>query len=177
MKKVILFIAMSLDGYIADSIGGVNWLTGQTPGANDMQSYNEFIKGIGTVIMGANTYHQLVTELSPDEWMYQGLTSYVITHSQNPSTDEIKFTDKTPSELVKQLKQSTGKDIWICGGADIARQLIRDNLIDRFHISVIPTILGKGIRLFGENENEIKLQLVKTQHYNGIVDLVYEYRK
>ena len=66
MRKIILFIAMSLDGYIADSNGGTEWLGGQIPGKNDMVSYEEFIRDVDTVIMGANTYRQLVTVLSPD---------------------------------------------------------------------------------------------------------------
>ncbi|WP_294145239.1 dihydrofolate reductase family protein [uncultured Clostridium sp.] len=176
MKKVVLFIAMSLDGYIADGNGGVDWLKGQVSGADDMASYYEFIKDIDTVIMGANTYNQLVTELSPDEWMYHGLTSYIITHHWKEPTDEIIFTGQNPVELVKQLRQNPGKGIWICGGADIARQLISNDLIDRYYISVIPTILGKGIRLFSETKNEIELKLAGTKSYNGIVDLIYEHR-
>ena len=176
MRKVILFIAMSLDGYIADMSGGVDWLGGQTPGADDMESYNEFIRGIDTVVMGANTYRQLVTELSQDEWVYHGLTSYVVTHDPMQPTEEITFTAENPSRLINRLKAEEGRDIWICGGAAVAGQLIEDNLIDQYYINVIPTILGGGIRLFGSVENEIKLKLVGTRSYNGIVDLVYERR-
>lgn len=176
MRKIVLFIAMSLDGYIADLSGGVEWLEGQNPGENDMESYLEFIKEIDTVVMGANTYRQLVTELSPDEWIYQGLTSYVITHHPGRSTDEIRFTDEEPDRLVSRLKEGTGKNIWICGGAQIVRQLIQSDLIDRYIINVIPTILGGGIRLFDMSEKEIKLKLVETRNYNGITDLIYERR-
>ena len=65
MRKVTLFIAMSLDGYIADRNGSVDWLAGQEPDYDDMESYHEFIKDIDTVVMGWNTYHQVATELSP----------------------------------------------------------------------------------------------------------------
>lgn len=74
---------------------------------------------------------------------------------------------------MKQLKAKDGKGIWICGGAHIAQQLINENMIDEYFISVIPTILGGGIRLFEKAEQEIKLKLSKTQTYNGITDLVY----
>ena len=66
MRKISLFIAMSLDGYIADSKGGVNWLKGQGENDNTNNSYSEFIEKIDTIIMGWNTYHQIVRELSPD---------------------------------------------------------------------------------------------------------------
>ena len=79
-------------------------------------------------------------------------------------------------KLLKQLKLQDGKDIWICGGANLLRQLMDANLIDQYYISVIPTVLGGGIRLFGELDKEQKLSLVKTQNYNGIVELIYEPR-
>ena len=80
MRIVTLFIAMSLDGYVADSDGKVGWLQGESSGENDMASYQAFIKDVDTVLMGWNTYHQVTTELSPGEWAYADLTSYVLTH-------------------------------------------------------------------------------------------------
>lgn len=117
-----------------------------------------------------------MTELSPAEWIYANLTSYVITHRQLPSKKEIFFTGKAPSDLVRELKTKEGKGIWICGGASIAQQLIQNDLIDEYYISVIPTLLGSGIRLFGTTPDEIKLKLVSTQTYNGIVELIYTRR-
>ena len=78
--------------------------------------------------------------------------------------------------MVKRLREEEGNGIWICGGASIVRQLMETDLIDTLHISVIPTLLGDGVRLFGPLEKEQKLRLVKTQSYNGITDLVYEKR-
>lgn len=176
MRNVVLFIAMSLDGYIADCNGGVDWLTGQSESAENMDTYTTFVKDVDTVIMGWNTYYQVVTELSPTEWVYSDLMSYVITHKEVSAAEKIIFTHENPCALVTKLKQKQGKDIWLCGGADIIQQLVREDLIDIYYISVIPTILGKGMRLFGTAEKEIKLQLVKTQNYNGITDLIYKHR-
>lgn len=78
--------------------------------------------------------------------------------------------------ISNRLKNEIGKDIWICGGASIVKQLMQANLIEQYFINVIPTILGNGIRLFGTSEKEIKLKLKKTRSYNGITDLVYERR-
>ncbi|MBP3477303.1 MAG: dihydrofolate reductase [Lachnospiraceae bacterium] len=176
MRKVVLFIAMSLDGYIADKNGNVDWLNGQSGNENNIDTYSIFIKDVDTVIMGWNTYHQIVTELSPSEWVYDNLTSYVITHRELSSTNKIIFTNKNTCDIVNELKQKQGKNIWICGGANIIQQLIEADLIDEYYISVIPTILGSGIRLFGTNLKEIKLKLVDTQTYNGITDLIYTRR-
>lgn len=176
MRKVILFIAMSLDGYIADRNGNVDWLNGQNEKEENMDVYSNFIKDVDTVVMGWNTYYQVVTELSPTEWVYDELRSYVITHRKLSSTNKIIFTDKDPCDVVNELKQKQGKNIWICGGANLIQQLIEKDFIDEYYISVIPTILGSGISLFGSTPKEIKLKLVHTQTYNGITDLVYTRR-
>lgn len=173
MRKVVLFIAMSLDGYIADSNGGVDWLKGQSNDNENIDVYSQFVKDVDTILMGWNTYYQVTTELSPTEWVYVDFTTYVITHNEMDSSEQIRFTSKNPSELLEKLKSENGKDIWICGGANLIQQLMRDNLIDQYYISVIPTLLGSGIRLFENVEREIKLKLVKMQTYNGITDLVY----
>lgn len=173
MRKVVLYIAMSLDGYIADSNGKVNWLHGHSDNEKDIDTYSTFIKDVDTIVMGWNTYYQITTELSPNEWIYENLTSYIITHRLLSSTDNIKFVQDNPCNIVKNLKQEQGKAIQICGGANIIYPLVQNQFIDEYYISIIPTILGSGIRLFDKLSNEIKLKLVHTQTYNGITELVY----
>ncbi len=177
MKKISLFIAMSLDGYIADENGGVNWLGGHGKDEENVDTYSEFIRDIDTVIMGWNTYHQIVTELSPHEWIYEDLTAYVITHSPKESTPNIRFVSEDPVELVKALQKGSGKGIWICGGANIIGQLVKADCIDRYSITIIPTLLGSGIRLFEKTGHEIRLKLLSVRSYNGMTDLVYERRE
>lgn len=111
MKKISLFIAMSLDGYIADSKGSVNWLSGQGNDGDNIDAYSEFVKDIDTVIIGWNTYHQIVTELSPDEWVYNDFATYVVTHNPKTSSDKIHFTNEYPVELIKKLREKNGKGI------------------------------------------------------------------
>ena len=102
MRKVVLFIAMSLDGYIADLNGSVDWLNGQRDEVENEDTYSEFVKDIDTVVMGWKTYYQVVTELSPSEWVYSDFISYVITHKERTSTDKIRFIHESPSNLVRR---------------------------------------------------------------------------
>lgn len=88
----------------------------------------------------------------------------------------IQFLNADLCAFIEGLKQKDGKGIWICGGTDIVNQLIKKDLIDVFHITVTPIILGGGTRLFEEPTNPIKLKLVQTQHYNGFVEMIYEHR-
>ena len=176
MKKIIVYIAMSLDGYVADATGGVSWLRGDGSDPENFGSYPEFIETIDTVILGYSTYHQIVTELSPDEWAYKGKKSYVLTHRIMENTEEITFISEDITELSKRLKAEEGKSIWICGGADIIRQFHQKGLIDEYSLTVIPTILGGGVRLFDGESQETQLKLESTKCYNGMVDLVYKKR-
>lgn len=173
MRKISLFIAMSLDGYIADRKGSVDWLRGQENDGGNIDSYSKFAESIDMVIMGWNTYHQITTELSPKEWVYKDFTTYVITHKERTSTEKIRFVNMDPVGLIRGLKEESGKNIWICGGANIVRQLVNEDLIDCYHITVIPTLLGSGIRLFENGKREIPLRLLHTESYNGMTDLIY----
>lgn len=176
MKKVVLFIAMSLDGYIADSNGSVDWIAGHGHNEENFDAYAEFVKDVDTVLMGWNTYHQIVTELSPGEWVYKDFTTYVFTHQEQTSSEKIKFVNTSPAELIQRLREEEGKDIWICGGANLIHQLVSADFIDCYYITVIPTLLGCGIRLFNNNHQQLKLRLTETHSYNGMTDLVYTRR-
>lgn len=175
MRKTVLYIAMSLDGYIGDANGGVAWLQGDGSEKSHPGSYPEFLDTIDTVVLGRTTYDQLVTELSPEKWVYPDKMTYVITHRPLENTPIIRFTDDLFG-LIDQLKARPGRDIWICGGATIVNELLNKNMIDRLVVTVIPTLLGGGIRLFDNMTCEMPLKLIGTTSYNGMTDLVYQRR-
>ena len=158
MRKVVLFIAMSLDSYIADVNGGVAWLAGDGSDCQNAGSYPEFIETVDTILWGYKTYHQVVAELTPGRWDYAGKQSYVFTHQDLPSTKEIIFTSQDPAAFVQQLKAEPGKDIWLCGGASMIHQLLGHRLIDKFCFNIIPTILGGGVSLFQPQDTAMKFR-------------------
>ena len=189
MKKVVVYIATSLDGYIADKTGGIKWLEEQENKSIEETSYIDFIKDVDTVILGFNTFNQIVTELSPNVWPYFNMNSYVLTDKDEAVKemieknvgniqkykDKIVFTNRSIEKLISELKNlnNNKKNIWICGGANVINQLVKLNLIDKYHISIIPTILGSGIRLFDDDNIKINLKLNEIRTYNGIVELEY----
>ena len=89
----------------------------------------------------------------------------------------IRFKNMDICQLIEELRQESGKDIWICGGAKVAEQLITKNMINTYHLAIIPVILGGGVRLFGASTQKIDLVLVETKKYNGIVEVIYNRRQ
>lgn len=177
VAKVVLYIAMSLDGYIADIDGQVEWLEGDGSDRDNNGTYQNFIEGVKTVILGHSTYYQVANELSVGEWPYEDKMSYVLTHRKLENQSNIVFTDEPIVDLVHHLKGQGGDgDIWLCGGASIVNQALEQQLIDEFRITVIPTILGEGIPLFNQTHKTL-LSLVETHTYNGMVELVYKKRR
>jgi dihydrofolate reductase len=154
MRKVVLYIAMSLDGYIADKMGGIGFLGGDGSQPQNEGSYAAFIETVDTVILGYTTYRQILEDLSPQEWPYRGKTTYVLTNRNDKSTGEIIFTKQELRSLLIKLKGEKGKDIWICGGASIVNQSLI--VVDRFCVTVIPTILGDGIALFEKQKKNCR---------------------
>lgn len=176
MGKIVLYLAISVDGYLADQRGGVDWLLGDGSQPDAPDSYPAFLDTVDAIIMGWTTYHQLVTELSPDSWPYEGRHCYVVTHRRKENQENLFFWNGELTALVDKLKEEYDGNVWICGGASVAGQLLREDRIDRLWLSIIPTVLGKGIRLFPQLSRELPLKLVSTEQWNGIVDLVYEKR-
>lgn len=172
-RKVILYISQSLDGFIADSKGNVDWILGNNENYDSDYGYEIFIKEIDTIILGANTYRQIKNELSPDKWVYENLQSYVLTNERMKDTPNIKYVNMNIKDLINRLQQENGKNIWLCGGANLVNQCVAEDLIDEYQITTVPVILGNGIRLFEKNNKNIKLELKGTKEENGLILGIY----
>ena len=132
-RKIVLYIAMSLDGYIARSNGAVDWLSGQGEVSEIDNGYEEFYSTIDTVVMGRITYDQVVNELSPNIWVYQGKKCYVFTKKEYEDNEKVEFTSESIVEFVPDIKSGLGKDIRLVGGGKLIHEFINKNLIDRSH--------------------------------------------
>jgi len=169
MRKIILFIASSLDGYIAREDGTIDWLP-----ENTASGYDDFIKSVDTVIMGKKTYNQVLTF---GDYPYKDKKSYVFTRNNEYSKDEnAEFVDDA-DKLVKDILSDSGTNIWLIGGAEIISTFVNLGFVDEINISINPVVLGKGIPLFKNIEKEIKLELIKTTDYDALVELRYKIQK
>lgn len=170
-RKVIVYIATSLDGYIASPNDDLTFLSIVEQEGEDY-GYHEFITGVDTIIIGRRTYDKVLTIVP--EHSYSGKDVYVITRAPKPSKGKVKFYTDNLQQLIKDLKQLEGKNIFIDGGAQIINELLKSKLIDEFYISVIPILLGQGIPLFDNNGPAQCLKLNSTKQFDkGLVQLHY----
>ncbi len=123
--------------------------------------------------MGRKTYEQILTF---GKYPYEGQKSYIFTKNTEIKKDgNIEFVFET-EKLVKELLSSSGKDVWLVGGADLISTFLNFDLIDDIILSIIPIVLGKGIPLFKNIQKKIKFEVVKTTEYNELVELYYTHR-
>jgi dihydrofolate reductase len=169
----IVYIATSLDGFIADSEGGVEWLNEiPNPEAGDF-GWGEFMSGIDALLMGRNTFESI---LSFDSWPYQ-VPVFVLSNSLSQVPDNLMGKAEIVSGNVKavivQLNQRGFNNLYIDGGK-LIQSFLAEDLIDEMIITTIPILLGRGIPLFGEQENSLKFEHTKTEiFYDSLVKSHY----
>ncbi len=169
MRKIVLFIASSLDGYIAKNNGSKDRLP-----VDCSSGYDEFYKSIDTIIMGKKSYDQVLTF---GAYTYKDKKSYVLTHNDTQIHDENIQLVNNVEKLAKNLLSSTGSNIWLIGGAEIITTFMNLGFIDEIIISIIPVVLGSGISLFNNIQKETNLQLIQTTKYDTLVELHYKVLK
>ncbi len=170
-RKVIVYIAMSLDGYIAKSNDDLSFLSVVEQEGNDY-GYTEFVKTIDTVIIGRKTYDWVMKRVPV--FPHHDKETFVITRTARPSDGSTNFYSGNVKDLVETLKEKEGKNIFIDGGAEIVNMLLKFRIIDEFIISVIPILVGDGTRLFANGAPEQNLKLIDTQQFDtGLLQLYY----
>ncbi|OEU42732.1 dihydrofolate reductase [Methanosarcina sp. Ant1] len=174
MPRIKLYIATSLDGFIARENGSIDWLTKYENNPETDYGYSEFYASIGKVLMGRKTYEQA---LEFGEWTYREKKSYVFTRQKEPTRREnnVEFVSEDIGEFVRQLKRNTEEDIWLVGGSQIIKVFFEENLVQDLILFVVPIILGSGIPLFDHIGKEIGFRTERVERYeNGLVKLEYE---
>jgi dihydrofolate reductase len=172
MSRIKLYIACSLDGFIAREDGSIDWLTKYDNNPETDYGYSEFYSSIGTVLMGRKTYEQVL-----DFGNLWGKKSYVFTRQSEPLHREknVEFVSGNVGEFVCRLKESTDEDIWLVGGSQLIKAFLEENLVEDLIVTIVPIILGGGIPLFDRIGKEIRLKTGRVERYeNGLVGVGYK---
>jgi dihydrofolate reductase len=165
MRKIVLYVATSLDGFIARKNGSVDWLTTFSNTKEDY-GYKEFLDSVRTVILGNTTYKEFGAP-------YENKKCFVFSRKNTGKENNITYVNSTIMEFIENLSDNEG-NIWLVGGADIAKEFLKNNLIDEIILTIIPIILGDGIPLFAKGCEEHTLELLNTKSYDtGVVQLHY----
>lgn len=172
MPKLILYIAASLDGIIAQQNDDLSFLKMVEDGTEDY-GYQAFYETIDTIILGKRTYDWVVKEVG--FYPHLDRMNYVITRQNIAPQDQLEFYNSDLAELVSRLKKrDSEKDIFCNGGAFLVNQLLKLNLIDEIILSTVPVLLGDGIRLFQGNFAQIQLKLISFKAFkSGLVQHHY----
>lgn len=167
MRRCSVFIATSLDGYIARSDGGIDWLTIVARAGEDY-GYAKFMANVDVILIGRATFD---TAAGFPEWPYPGKRVVVATHRPQPSIHGEVYACGEPAQLLADL--GPARRIYIDGGSLITQFLAAD-LIDDLRIAILPIVLGNGVRLFRGGEGEHRLELTGHRVYpSGLVALEY----
>ncbi|MFY4775367.1 dihydrofolate reductase family protein [Metabacillus sp. RGM 3146] len=172
-REIVLFIAVSLDGFIAKEDGDLNWLF-ETEGEGD-NGYSDMYQAIDTMIMGKKTYDYVrsVTETFP----HSDRKCYVFSSSTQGSDEHAEFVNDDVLAFVTKLKEQEGSKIWMVGGSDLLDSFMKEKLIDEFIITITPHILGSGIPLFKENNPQFNLILQGIRQFGQFAEVRYKVKE
>jgi len=171
VPEVVYYVAASLDGYIATSNGGIEWLSA-FEGKGEDYGYAAFYASIDAVLLGRRTYEQCLTF---GEWPYRGKPCWVFSHGRMKIAEpDVTLTNQDPQQMVSELHKRRLPRAWLVGGGELAGSFRREGLISEYIVSVVPVILGAGIPLFASGGSREALKFAGTKAYpSGIVQLRY----
>jgi len=170
-RKLFLFIAESLDGYIAAEDESLEWLF-KVEGEGD-NGYSEFYETVDTILMGRRTYDWIINH-EKENFPYKNKKCYVFSRSMSGKNENVEFINDDIVEFTNKLKEQEGENIWIVGGGELLHFFIKERLVDEFIITIAPVLIGRGIPLFKEIDFELELKLTGMRQFNQFVELHYE---
>lgn len=174
MRQLSLFIACSLDGYIAKPNDDLSFLKMVEKEGEDY-GYAAFIEQIDTIILGRKTYDYVVREIGTEHYDNGERAIYVITSQKRAAVGRTTFYSGNLKELIQELRSKAGKNLYCDGGAELIHALLQEDLIDEITVSIIPILLGEGVRLFKDGRQEQVLELLTTKTFEtGLVQLHYK---
>jgi dihydrofolate reductase len=182
-SRVTIHMAASLDGFIARKDGSVDWLetSDEFAGGDTMDPgfVEAFLKTIDCYVMGSRTYETALSfEAKGFGWAYGGTRTFVLTRRELPRTREtVEFYSGDLAPFVNERLRSTFRNIWFVGGGVVSAECLRLGLVDEVRYSIMPIVIGDGIRFFEKLDKDVALHLAEVKAYkSGMVALRYEVR-
>ncbi len=169
MRKVVLGLGISLDGYIARPDGSVDFLFMPKD-----YSMGPFFATIDAAIMGRKTY-DMALKMGGGSYSDSGMKNYVFSHSQPPGErGGVTFVNESPKSFVGKLRKHPGENIWLMGGGELARDFLKDDLVDELYIGIVPVLIGEGIPLFPSGFPQREFTLLENKTFSkGLISLKY----
>ncbi|TMW72864.1 dihydrofolate reductase family protein [Alteribacter natronophilus] len=171
-RKAAVYLAVSVDGYIATEEDRVDWLE-EVPGEGD-NGYGAFYETVDTVVIGRRTYDWVMKETDGD-YPYAGKEGYVVSREPERASEHVTFT-KNPEQLIERLKGEKGGRIWIVGGGRLIHSLLKADAVDELILTVAPVVLGSGRPLFYRTSVREMFSLHSVERYGDFVELHYKKR-
>ena len=170
-----LYIAQSLDGFIASEDGSIDFLNSIPNPNQEDYGYHQFLEGIDVIVMGRKSYEKI---LSFDiEWPYPHCQTVILSSQQNlelksPNTRLISHLD---FKALDELREASQKGIWLLGGGEAIKSCLAMKALEEMHLAIMPITLGRGIPLFPKGRVSSQWQLKSSQAYDtGVMMLSYE---
>jgi dihydrofolate reductase len=170
MRKVILSLSMSLDGYIARPNGEIDFL--DMPKDYSMAA---FFSSVDTAVMGRKSL-EAGLKMSGGSLPSMAMDLYVFSHTKPPGKcDRWTLVDGSPADFVAKLRKRAGKSIWLMGGGELTRDFLKADLVNELHLGILPVLLGDGIPLFPSGFSQRDFALVENKTCsNGLIALKYK---
>jgi len=173
--KISIYIAASIDGYIARENGDLDWLD-RVGDQDEDYGFKKFLDSVDAVILGRKTYEVAATAYGTEKWPYHGKKMIVLSKTLQTVIAEAQVYSDNLADLTTKLYSEGVRHIWVDGGKTIS-QFLSLGMVDEMIISIIPILLGSGIPLFNINK-EVDCRLISSQSYaSGLVQLHYQMHK
>ncbi len=179
-RRIILDLAVSLDGFIEGKNGEVDWCI-----MDPDMGFTDFLYQIDTILYGRKSYDlwgqynpkNEVSDTEKEIWkLIHSKEKYVFSRTQKGTDNKTRFINDNILEEINKLKKKPGKDIWLYGGASLITTFINLGLVDEFRLSIHPVVLGEGKPLFIDIKQRINLKMVNTRTFSsGVVQIIYHW--
>ncbi len=174
MSRIKLYIATTIDGYIARENNSLDWLYELPQIEGEDYGYANFYSGIDVVVLGRTTYEEILG--FGVDWPYSDSKCFVITSNKNyqVTTENTEVMNSIDKSKIDKIRSASNKGVWIVGGGPVIQGFLNEASIDEMLLTIIPRLLGRGKRLFPEGSFESKFELLESKSFEtGVVNLTY----